>query len=124
MTVLSINYLKREKNPNEPDIYFVQVQGPASYTSGGFSVSIPGVRTIIAASVVASGTSAYGLPTVASFTGNTVTIRGLQHNRHANERDSKRNTAHSIRIHATRPRSIRQKHLKFKIQNFSFIFSF
>jgi len=75
MTVLSINYLTRDKNPNEPDIYFVQVQGPASYSSGGFTVSIPGVRTIIAAAVVASGTSAYGLPAVASFTGNTVTIK-------------------------------------------------
>jgi hypothetical protein len=75
MTVQSINYLKREKNPNEPDIYFVEVQGPASYTSGGFTVSIPGVRTIIGASVVAGGTSAYGLPTVASFTGNSITIK-------------------------------------------------
>jgi len=75
MTVLSVNYLKREKNPNEPNIYFVQVQGPPSYPGGGFTVSIPGVRTIIAAAVVASGDSAYGLPTVASFTGNTVTIK-------------------------------------------------
>jgi len=75
MTVLSIKYLKREKNPNEPDIYFVQVQGPASYPGGGFTVSIPGVRTIIDAAVVASGTSAYGLPTVASFINNSVTIK-------------------------------------------------
>jgi len=75
MTVQSVIYLKREKNPNEPDIYFVQVQGPASYPGGGFTVSIPGVRTIIGASVVAGGTSAYGLPTVASFSGNAVTIK-------------------------------------------------
>ena len=43
----------------------MQVQGPASYP-GGFTVSIPGNRTIIAASVVVGGTSAYGLPTVTS----------------------------------------------------------
>ncbi len=75
MTVLSTYYLKKQKNPNEPDIVIVNIQGPASYVGGGFTVTIPGVRGIINAGVMASGSSAYGLPTVKGVSGNSITIQ-------------------------------------------------
>jgi hypothetical protein len=75
MTVLSTFYSKMEKNPNEPIIVIANIQGPDSYPSGGFTVKIPGVRSIINAVVVPSGGSVYGLPTVKDVKGNAVTIQ-------------------------------------------------
>ncbi len=75
MTVLSTFYSKKEKSPNEPIIVIANIQGPASYPGGGFTVSIPGVRSIINAGVMAGGSSAYGLPTVKGVSGNAVTIQ-------------------------------------------------
>lgn len=75
----TIEYYGRKKEDRfSGKLLIYKTAGPSSYTSGGFTVTIPNVSRIIAAGII-NVTGGY-LAEIAGISGNTVTIKVYEFN--------------------------------------------